>query len=150
MSLSPIADGLVRWETPFSENRFPSISIITENQGDVVSLIVAPDGIDKYPKYVVRFENVITLLCYEEAFAFDRGYKKLNRDEGNLCAYRWINSSWLKEYQKGIDILRKKNTGELEHYVVFGGDSNVELIAFGHPKIERIDTKTFLETKQEI
>ena len=65
----------MRWDVPFAEARDPSVSIITEHGGDVVTLIVAPTGIDQYPKYRVRFDKVISLLYYEEAFSFHRGYR---------------------------------------------------------------------------
>lgn len=39
---------------------------------------------------------------------------------------------------------------ELRHYVVFSGDSIVELLASGEPEMKQIDKTTVLETKHAV
>jgi hypothetical protein len=141
------ATDLIRWDVPFAEARDPSVSLIAEQGGDAATLVVAPSGIDRYPKYLVRFGKVIALLCYEEAFAFDRGYRALSGIEPNCCAYLWTDSPWMQSYRKGADVLDWK---DLQHYLVCGGDSIVELIASGQPKVEWLDEKRVIETKYEV
>jgi hypothetical protein len=138
---------LVRWNVPFAEARDPSVSLITEQGGDAATLVVAPSGIDRYPKYLVRFGKVIILLCYEEAFAFDRGYRALSGNEPNCCAYLWTDSPWMESYRKGADVYEWKG---LQHYLIFGGDSIVELIASVQPKVERLDEKRVIDTRYEV
>jgi hypothetical protein len=145
----PASTDLIRWDVPFAEAKYPSVSIITEKGGIIVTLVVAPGRIDPYPKYLVRFECVIALLCYEEAFAFERGYRALTRSEENLCAYKWIGSPWLDAYRKGEAFVMQGGKGPLEHYLVFGGDSIVELVVSEEPKIERLDEKATIVTKHE-
>ena len=50
---------LKAWDVPFSSARYPSILLISESHGDSTVLVVlAPDGTDRYPKYLVRFSAV--------------------------------------------------------------------------------------------
>jgi hypothetical protein len=141
------ATDLVRWDMPFAEARDPSVSLITEQGGDAAMLIVAPLGIDRYPKYLVRFSKVIALLCYEEAFALDRGYRALSGIEPKCCAYLWTDSPWMESYRKGADVFEWKG---MQHYLILGGDSVVELIASGQPRAERLDERRVIETKYEV
>jgi len=138
---------LVCWEMPFAEARDPSVSVITGFGGDVVSVVVAPAGIDKYPKYLVHFSKVIMLLCYEEAHAFNRGYRDLPSIESRRCAYIWSGSPWLESYKRGAEVFGWK---DLQHYVIFGGDSIVELIATGQPTVERLDKGKVIVTNHEV
>src|ERR1035438_3791843 len=86
---------LVRWDTPFAEALDPSVSIITERGGDAAMLVIAPLGIDQYPKYLMRFDTVVVSLCYEETATLDRGYRSLTGIEPSVSAYIWRNSPWL-------------------------------------------------------
>jgi hypothetical protein len=131
---------------PFAEAHDPSVSLITEQGGDAATIVVAPSGIDQYPKYLVRFGKVIALLCFVEAFAFDRGYRALSGIEPKYCAYIWTDSPWMESYRKGADIFEWE---DLQHYLVFGGDSIVELIACGQPEVERLDERRVIATKYE-
>ena len=134
--------GLVRWDVPFAGAKDPSVSLITEQGGDAATLIVSPDGVDRYPKYLVRFDRVLAALCYEEALALNRGYP-----QAAGCACLWNDSPWLRASRGwAVDFLRWP---DLRHYVVFGGDSIVELLA-SEPKIQQIDKKTVIETKHEV
>ena len=139
-----VVSNLVPWDVAFAQAKYPSVSIITEQGGDVVTLIIAPKGIDQYPKYSVRFNKVITLICYEEAFCLDRGHR-IPPHGG--CAYLWCDSPAVQSYRRGEDIFSWR---DLQHYLIFGGDSIVELIASGQPKIERLDQRQIVEVKHEL
>jgi hypothetical protein len=142
------ATNLVRWDVPFAEARDPSVSLITEQGGDVATLIVAPHGIDQYPKYLVRFDKVLAVLCYEEALDLDRGYRTLTGLQTSVCAYIWEDSPWLRPSRGyAVEFLQLP---DLQHYLVFGGDSVVELLASSASKVARIDERTVLETKHEV
>src|SRR5262245_6706400 len=138
---------LVRWDAPFAEARDPSVSLITERGGDAAILVVAPLGTDQYPKYLVRFDRVLVSFCYEEAVALDRDYPALTGIERSVCAYLWGNSPWLRASSGVADSLELSG---LQHYLVFGGDSIVELIASGQPKVERLDSPRVIETRYEV
>jgi hypothetical protein len=137
---------IVRWDVPFAEAEHPSVSLITEQFGGAATLVVAPHGIDQYPKYLVRFEKVLAALYYEEALALGRDYPKSTDASG--CAFLWADSSWLRASQgRAVDFLRWP---DLRHYIVFGADDVVELLASGESKVERIDERTVLETKHDV
>lgn len=138
---------LVRWDVPFAEARDPSVSLITEQGGDAVMLVVAPSGIDKYPKYLIRFERVLVSLCHEEAVALDRNCRSLSGIERSVCAYVCSDSPWLPASRGFAELLE---LSDLQHYLVFGGDSIVELIASGQPKVERLDGKRVIESRYEV
>jgi hypothetical protein len=74
--MNAIAD-LTSWDMPFAGAPCPSVSLITEQGGDAATIIVAPHGIDQYPKYLVRFDKVLAVLCYEEALDLERVYPGL-------------------------------------------------------------------------
>jgi hypothetical protein len=140
---------LVRWDVPFANGQVPSVGCITDPNGSKVVLVVRPQGIGRYPQYLVRFSDVVLLFCYEETCAIKRDWDTLPRSESGLCAYRWITSPWLQHYRVLEDIQFNKS-GKLHHYILLGGDSIVELIALGEPTVERVDTKTIIEMKYEV
>jgi hypothetical protein len=138
---------LVRWDVLFAEARDPSVSLITERGGDAAVLVVAPLGTHQYPKYLVRFDRVLVSFCYEEAIALDRDYRALTGIERSVCAYLWTDSPWLRASSGVADLLE---LSDLHHYLVFGGDSIVELIASGQPKVERLDSPRVIESRYEV
>lgn len=141
--MSTVAN-LARWEVPFAGAADPSVSVITEQGGDVVTLIVAPAGIDQYPKYRVRFAKVIALNCHEEACSPDPGYRV---PSGSGCAFLWVDSPALESYRRGKDVFEWH---DLQHFVVLGGDSIVELIAAGQPEVERLEQGRTIEVRHEV
>jgi hypothetical protein len=138
---------LARWEVPFAEARDPSVSLITERGGDAAMLVVAPMGIDRYPKYLVRFDRVLVSLCYEETVSLDRDYRSLTGIEPSVCAYVWTGSPWLRASSGTAEL---HELLAVQHYLVFGGDSIVELIASGQPKVERLDSHRVIEARHEV
>jgi hypothetical protein len=151
MLINPIEKSdLIRWDVPFAISLDPSVGVLTEDLGQSLTLAVAPQGLGNYPKYLVRFKNVVTLLCYEETCAIDRGYRSLIWSEADLCAYRWITSPWLKHYRVLEDILFSRSAEKLNHYLLFGGDTIVEVIALGEPTVEQVNSKRVIEIKHEV
>ena len=122
---------LVRWDVPFAEASDPSVSLIAERGGGAAMLVVAPSGIDQYPKYLVRFDRVLVSLYYEEALELGRGYRSLSGIERSVCAYVWADSPWLRASTGHAELLQVDRLAALSS---FGGDSIVELIAAGQPK----------------
>ena len=86
---------LIRWDTPFAETRFPSVGLIITtkpNGEDILKAVVAPKGLDIYPKYLVTFGAVIAFSCFEEAHAPERDFALVPAEEEKLCAYEYLNS----------------------------------------------------------
>jgi len=142
---------LVRWETPFTESRRPSVGVVVEAQsegGDILKVVVAPFGLDSYPKYLIDFGNVIGFTCMEEAFCPPRDFDMSMLEEKDLSAYEYLDSSWVKSYEGGIDVL--PGIGPLRHYLIFGGDNNVEVISRNVPTVAMLKSKTLPSSESEI
>jgi len=115
---------LIRWETPFTEARCPSVGLLITSKGievDILKAVVAPGGIDEYPKYLVDFGRVIAFTCFEEAHSPERGF-----------------------YHTGDTPV------SFAHYVIFGGDNNVEVITPDTPAVEVIEEKIVLKIEYEL
>ncbi len=65
----------------------------------------------------------------------------------NLSAYQLLDSSWVKSYELG-------NIGgrfeKFFHYLIFGGDNNIEVITPNIPSIEIIEKKVILKIEYEV
>jgi hypothetical protein len=138
---------LIRWETPFTDKLFPSVVLITTSY-DSLSVIVA-DAVDKYPKYTVGFDKVIAFACMEEAGS-PRSFLEIEKTENDLCAYIWADSPWSKSYVGVGDHDPDGTPGSLFHYLIFGGDNNVEVLTAEKPSISLIDEKTAISVNYEI
>ncbi|HEX8246910.1 MAG TPA: hypothetical protein VF599_01905 [Pyrinomonadaceae bacterium] len=144
---------LVRWDTPFTETQFPSVGLIITAEADeagILKAIVAPEGIDAYPKYLVDFGRVIAFTCFEEAHAPERDFAAAAIEDKNLCAYEYIDSTWLKSYDGWRPIYFGNETGSFYHYLIFGGNNNIEVITPNRPTIETIEEKTILQIGRQI
>lgn len=138
---------LVRWETPFTESRWPSVGVVVEAQSDgadILKVVVAPYGLNGYPKYLITFRSVIGFTCMEEAFSPPRDFDVSMFDEKDLSAYEYVD----KSYEGGVDVL--PGAGPLRHYLIFGGDNNVEVISRKAPTVEMVKSKTLLGSESEI
>jgi hypothetical protein len=130
---------LLKWDTPFSEVSFPSVYIIGDDKEDERNLIVAvaPEGINKYPKYLIHFENVLAFKAEEEAQWTEDYPEKLTLDPNSKSSFiRPKNSFWWKAYG---DLMRAFYNSEPMHYYLFGGDYLVEVFGSDNPRIEKVD-----------
>jgi hypothetical protein len=145
---------IVRWETPFTNTQFPSVALLvtsTPNQWNNVQTIVMPQGTDKYPKYLVSFGEVIAFTCFEEAHAPERDFTSAMLEEKNLCAYLYLDSPWLKSYEAWIQHCHFPNDlVSSYHYLIFGGDNNIEVITTNIPTIEVVEEKTTVKIEYEV
>ncbi|MBS1793140.1 MAG: hypothetical protein JSS81_04765 [Acidobacteria bacterium] len=146
---------LVPWETPFTESRYPSAIVITsstQQMGAPLPLlaIVAPAGVDKYPKYLVDFGRVVAFTCMEEAYSPRNEFEVAEDENTNLCAYLFPDSPWLASY----DPLRYFYSAEVVerffHYLIFGGDNNIEVITPNVPKIRAIEQSEVLRIEHSL
>ena len=133
------------WDTPFTLCRYPSVGLVVEPDGEgTVLLVVAPCGLDAYPKYLVRFTDVFSFTCGEEAgFQEDLGQHSA---PGHATAYVWNASPHAAAYAKtayGADKV-------VRHYVVFGGDNIASVISSAAPVIEEVSAPTELLVRYAI
>jgi len=144
---------LVRWETPFTEIQFPSVGLIITTKADdadILKAVVAPKGIDTYPKYLVTFGEVVAFTCFEEAHAPERDFVSASIEEENLCAYEYLDSPWLKTYAAWSPFYFGNETSSFYHYLIFGGDNNIEVITPNRPTIDAVEEKTILQIEREV
>lgn len=137
---------IIRWDTPFTDTRWPSVILITVPTGDnyPVEVIVSPGGIEEYPKYIINFGDVIAFSCMEEAHFPERDIAEAECLEEGLSAYEFIGSTWLESYKNGDGFLfniNDEDQEELRHFLIFGGDNNVEVITKNAPTFRRIDSQ---------
>ena len=136
---------IIRWETPFTDSFYPSVlmlsipatpSSLSTNQ---VKIIVELN--EKNFKYLVDFGEVLAFTCMEESCCPERDLssatfdKNITKDK-SVCAFQWLNSPWLKSYEGCHD---PESTVKFSHYLVFGGDNNVEVITKHIPTIKKIE-----------
>jgi len=126
---------LISWKTPFTESSFPSVGLYLEYgeyETDLVTAVVAPDGIDEYPKFLLKFGEVLEIKYYEEGCTPDRGYEKLLDEVKGLSAYEWLGSPSVDSYQD-LDSHRK-----LRHFILFGADNILEVVTANSPEITKL------------
>jgi hypothetical protein len=147
---------LIRWDTPFTNSFYPSVVLLAtpfplmSKKGVGVKAVVAPDGVDKYPKYLVNFGEVIAFTCFEEAHAPERDFASATVEEERLCAYEYLDSPWLKSYAAWSPFFFGNETDSFYHYLIFGGDFNIEVVTPNKPTIEIVEEKTILQIEREV
>jgi len=121
------------WQTPFTFATHPSVGLITEPDGEGTALlVVAPGGLDAYPKYVVRFSHVFSVTCgEEEGFLLQLGQ---DCSPSKAVAHIWASSPYAASYAEmvfgyGLEVC---------HYVIFGGDNIASVVAGAPPVIETV------------
>jgi hypothetical protein len=149
---------IVRWQTLFTDSFYPSVVLLTtpfplfSKKVIGAKVIVAPDGIDKYPKYLVDFGEVLAFTCMEESCCPARDFSSATFDEPItkdkfVCALQWLNSPWLKSYEGCHD---PESEGKSSHYLRFGGDNNVEVITKNTPAIRVIEHNEVLKMQYQL
>lgn len=119
---------------------------MTSSQTNIVKVVVNPSK-GEYPKYLVDFGATLAFTCMEEGCAPERDFGPADLEAEKLCAYQYIDSPWLKSYEPCQDPLSE---GKFSHFLIFGGDNNVEVITQNVPQISRVDRKEVFSIKTEI
>lgn len=122
---------LLKWETPFADASFPSVWISIER-----ILSGATIYVDAAELWQVSFDYIAGMKSCDESYD-DNTRFHIERDIDGLCSYFWEDSPWLGQFDSKFAEVIEGNT--LAHYVLLGGDYNVEVLALGHPKIILID-----------
>ena len=142
----------VRWETPFTDVQWPSAVILVQPAGlaepNPVSALVAPDGVNKYPKYFVHFGDVVAFTCMEEMHFPERDFGEAECEAEGLSAYEYLDSTWLKSYTAGEYFLFNIDGGSserLRHFLIVGGDNYIEVITRHNPVIEEVSFATSMK-----
>lgn len=133
------------WETPFTYARFPSVALVMEPDGEGTALlVVAPGGLDAYPKYIVRFARVLAVICAEEAGSILELGQVHSPNE--VFAHIWDASPHAAAYANtalGANL-------EIRHYVVFGGDNIASVVCGSAPVIETVSAPMELAVRYAV
>jgi len=77
-------------------------------------------------------------------------FTNLNWDGPRFSSYEFLESTWLQSYKAGEYFLFNVDGGDsetLHHYVIAGGDNNIEVISKNVPTIETISEPTDIEIR---
>lgn len=116
------------WKTPFMSHSFPSVWFSVDTHLGNVNVFVKGDR-----RWRVRFDHIAGLKICDENY--DRNTRfHIKREQDGLCSYTWEYSPWLEEFE--IELVETVEEKPLYHYVLLGGDHNVEVLALGNVEIE--------------
>lgn len=139
---------LKHWDTPFSSAQFPSAILIADSDGDrTATIVVAPIGLDAYPKYLVRFRAVLAFSVEEEAGPQTYAGAVFPGEPAS-CTFVSADSDHVSAYTGFLDFFGYP--GPMLHYVVFGGDNNVAVVAGEPPQIEVVNAQRKLTVEYEV
>lgn len=118
---------LTAWSTPFETASFPSVWISAV--GDLRKTIVF---VRAEQLWQIQFENIVGLKICDESYD-DNTRFHIERGEQGRCSYLWDDSPWLDGFN--TEHVEAIEEGKLKHYVLLGGDYNIEVLALGDVEI---------------
>jgi hypothetical protein len=135
---------LERWDLPFSDKLFPAVTAFVVPEGwERINVIVMPKGLGAYPGYLLEFAAAPFLMIYNETCAppsvpqwFDM-LKSIPKSSTVI----WHNSPLVKLYDGfgNYPIRHHTENPKLKHYLILGGDSIVETVAYLDPTVTQFD-----------
>lgn len=114
---------LKAWRTPFETEQFPSVWITCPAELAKLRVFIGLPA-----QWQVRFQNVVGVKICDETYDNNARFH-IERDVDGLCSYTWENSPWLDDFNS--EYVEVMNDSKLTHYVLLGGDHNVEILAYG-------------------
>ena len=119
---------LKAWRTPFESESFPSVWVVCAGgELDKTSVFVGWPA-----EYQVNFEHIVGLKICDETYDNNPRFW-VGRDEDKLCSYTWVDSPWLRDFN--AEYVEAMGGSTVTHYVLLGGDHNVEVLAYGRVDI---------------
>ncbi len=119
---------LVAWKTPFASAEWPSVCVSLNRILRETTIFV-----ESGRRWKISFDYVAALKVSDESYD-DNTRFQIERDEADLCSYLWLDSPWSGQFNSEHTEVVEGNF--LRHYVLLGGDYNVEVLALGNPNIE--------------
>jgi hypothetical protein len=106
---------------------FPSVWIKCEGDINTTAIFVGLPA-----KWQIRFEKVVGVKVSDETYDHNSRFH-IDRDDGSFCSFVWEDSSWLAEFDaEYVEVL---GGSKVTHYVLLGGDYNVEVLGYGNVEI---------------
>ncbi|MEO8042591.1 MAG: hypothetical protein ABI646_08280 [Acidobacteriota bacterium] len=125
---------LETWRTPFASASWPGIWITAERDIRKTTVFVQAERF-----WRLQFDYIVGLRVCNES-SDDNTRFHVERDEQDKCSYIWNGSPWLKEFCK--EETEAVEGGTLTHYVLLGGDHNIEVLALGEVSIDPVSSLT--------
>jgi hypothetical protein len=114
---------LVEWETPFGSAAWPSVWVVTAPLLKNSVVFVKADSLFK-----IEFQNILGLRVGDESYD-DNTRFHIEGNHGGCCSYIWRDSPWFSEFN--VEHAQIVEGGTVNHYVLLGGDLNIEILAIG-------------------
>jgi len=122
------------WRTPFESERFPSVWISSKGGAlDTTSVSIGWPA-----QWRICFEHLVGLKVCDETYDNNPRFL-VDRDQDGLCSYIWVDSPWLQDFN--AESIEAMENGVVTHYVLLGGDYNVEVLAYGRVSIDSVGTE---------
>ncbi|MEO6708743.1 MAG: hypothetical protein ABI054_00480 [Planctomycetota bacterium] len=142
---------LKAWDTPFSDLRSPLVNLLTEYATSSATIVVEPISVDRYPKYLVRFSAVYAFMSEEEGGGTADIVNTTDSSKlGSSCAWIWVDSPHSAGYESWGEMRLRGGSGPIVHYLIFGIDNNVGVVAGDVPSIERVDGPRSLDLNYQL
>ena len=137
---------LIRWNVPFADVVHPAVWIIGDEQDTnrtvsvhPLTVAVAPEGIDRYPKYLIHFQHVLAYKSENEMKWTD--WSPLAdlaiAPDAKCTCLRPAGSYWWETYGGQLSDFYGLDVDSM-HYYLFGGDYYVEVFGAHDPDIEKV------------
>jgi hypothetical protein len=121
---------LKAWRTPFEAEEFPSVWVTCDGLLSNTAVFVGLPA-----KWRIDFEHIVGLKVSDETYDYNRRFH-IEREDDSLCSYIWENSPWLANCDaEYVEVL---GGSKVDHYVLLGGDYNVEILAYGKLQITAV------------
>ena len=117
---------LIRWVTPISDHPFPSI--VSVARSDALR-IVAATGTDEFE---FEFPVFMAFRCVDESIPWHGPSSEV----GTTAIFD--GSPWLESYSDDQELIQMSYGAPCRHFVILGGDWNVEVLAAHEPSVKRI------------
>src|SRR5688500_7421684 len=125
---------LKAWRTPFEKESFPSIWAACEGELDKTLVFVGWPA-----EWQVKFEHVVGLKVCDETYDNNPRFW-VNGDVDELCSYTWDDSPWLQDFNS--EYVEAMGSSMVTHYVLLGGDYNIEVLAYGKVDLVQVASLT--------
>jgi hypothetical protein len=117
---------LIRWQTPISDDPFPSIVSVVKT--DVLRIVAAT----RTDKFEFEFPVFMAFRCTDESIP----WQWPNSEVGTTAIFE--GSPWLESYPHDRQLMEIYYGGPCRHFVILGGDWNVEILAAHAPSVKKI------------
>jgi hypothetical protein len=131
---------IVRWETPFVDEFYPSVlTVMYPTPGAIHARAFVSNKLNKW--YSIKFGSVLVCNVMDEGCCPSRDFTDAVFDpaieDGRfVTSFKWLDSPWLKAYEPCHDPFSKS---KFSHFLIFGGDHNVEVITSNEPIIQLME-----------